>query len=244
MTARSRPAEMRLNSWRLTGAVIAAALLGAGVLVALAPLLRKPKLVPAQRALIEGLATGKILVAQRKLRDPNFAETAVLLVYYDEDGAMGLVINRRTKFPLSRLFSDMQERRTLSDPVYVGGPVERTSGMALLRSATEPDESRHLFANVYLITKRTLLEKIVAAGKESSVFRVYLGYCGWAPEQLESEIEAGAWHVFPGDAKLVFDPEPDTLWERLIRKTESQLAADERRTGLPLAVIPRQLRTF
>src|SRR5437764_5063498 len=124
------------RDWLLLAAsAIAAALLGAGMLLALSPLLRKPKLVQAQGARAEDLMAGKLLVAQRKLRDPNFAETVVLLVHYDEDGAMGLVINRRTKFPLSRLFPEITGK-PLTDPVYAGGPVERTSGMALLKSPT------------------------------------------------------------------------------------------------------------
>jgi putative transcriptional regulator len=241
MAADSRDANI-FNSLRLTGAVLAAALFGATVLVALAPLLKKPKLVRAQHTHVEGVSAGKMLVAQRKLRDPNFIETVVLLLHYSEDGAMGLVVNRQTKISLSELFPDVKAKKPLSDPVYAGGPVQRTAGMALLRSSTEPSDSRHLFANVYLITDKKLLEKSLAAGKASSTFRVYLGYCGWAPDQLEGEIEAGAWHVFPGDAGQVFDPEPDALWERLIRKTELQIAVFS--PGNPLLRCFRVLPTF
>lgn len=146
---------------------------------------------------------------------------------------MGVVLNRRTKLPLSSLFSDLKPKKPLSDPVYAGGPVEPTTGIALLRSDAALDGSHQIFPHVYLIAERALLEKTLAEGKESSVVRVYLGYCGWGPDQLEREIEAGAWQVSPADAARVFDPEPDTLWERLIRKTEMQIAAASFTPPLP-----------
>ena len=173
----------------------------------------------------EDLAVGKFLVAHRDLGDPNFAETVVLLLHYDEDeGAMGLIVNRQTKLPISRALKPLKDAEGHSDLVYLGGPVDRTSIQALLRSPTKLAEGDHVFADVYTISSERLLQNALQAGTGATAFRVYLGYAGWGPGQLEREVEAGGWWVFPGDAKYVFDAHPDTLWTRLIEKTELQIA--------------------
>ena len=77
---------------------------------------------------------GQMLVASRDLRDPNFAETVVLLVRYDEESVVGLILNRRTQIPIARVFPDLKEAKGQTDPIYRGGPVERTAALALLRA--------------------------------------------------------------------------------------------------------------
>jgi putative AlgH/UPF0301 family transcriptional regulator len=187
-------------------------------------MMRALLLLLAVSAHAEDLAAGKFLVAHRDLPDPNFAQTVVLLLHYDEEGAMGLIINRQTKLPISRALKPLKDAQTRSDPVYAGGPVDRTTIHALLRSPIKLDEGDHIFADVYTISSERLLEKALHAGTDSSAFRVYLGYAGWGPGQLENEVEAGGWWVFPADAKNVFDAHPETLWTRLIEKTELQIA--------------------
>src|SRR6202453_5500016 len=82
----------------------------------------------------DDLAVGRLLVASRDLGDPNFAKTVILLVHYSEDqGSVGLVINKRTDVPISRVFRDLKEASGRSDPVYIGGPVELNSVLALLK---------------------------------------------------------------------------------------------------------------
>jgi putative transcriptional regulator len=196
----------------------------------------------------EDLAAGKFLVAHRDLGDPNFAQTVVLLLHYDEDeGAMGLIINRQTKLPISRALKLLKDTQTRSDPVYLGGPVDRTTIQALLRSPIKLEEADHIFSDVYTISSERLLEKSLRAGTDASAFRVYLGYAGWGADQLEREVEAGGWWVFPGDAKNVFDAHPETLWRRLIEKTELQIARDsfftQERSSAPPHIIRIDFRT-
>jgi putative transcriptional regulator len=181
----------------------------------------------AQSVRTEDLAAGKLLVASRDLLDPNFVQTVVLLVRYsdDEDSVVGLIINRRTQIPLSRVFPELKEAKGQSDPIYRGGPVERTAALALLRAPTKPEGAEHVFANVSMISSRPLLDKTIAARMDPSMFRVYLGYAGWTARQLQGEVELGAWHIFPGNAAAVFDTDPETLWSRLIRKTEERIAS-------------------
>lgn len=173
----------------------------------------------------DDLAIGKLLVASRDLGDPNFAKTVILLVHYDEEkGAVGLVINKRTDVPISRVFHDLKEASSRKDPVYIGGPVELNSVLALLKSAKKPDGADRVFGDVYLISDRDLLTKTLASSAEATVFHTYIGYAGWQTGQLEHEIELGAWHILPADAGTVFHADPDSVWERMIRRTELQIA--------------------
>jgi len=190
------------------------------------------------------LAAGKFLVARRGLPDPNFAQTVALLVRYGEEGAMGLVINRRTTIRLSRVLEDFKEAQQRSDPVYAGGPVGRTGVLALLRSSRQPEEAQEVFPGVYLIATKKPLAKALAGGVEAGALRVFLGYSGWGPGQLEREAEAGMWHILPAEAGMVFDNEPDTVWRRLIGKTELRIAgfwereSTERLTAEPHGHVP------
>jgi putative AlgH/UPF0301 family transcriptional regulator len=188
-----------------------------------------PATADAQSTRIKDLGAGKFLVASRNLPDPNFSKAVILLVQYNEQGAMGLTVNRRTKVPLSRIFREPKEAKVRSDPVYAGGPVGRTGVLALLRSRNKPEDASHVFADIYMISSKTLLEKTMAAGTEPSMFHVYLGYAGWGAEQLEKEVELGAWHIFRGDAAMVFDPDPDSVWFRLIQQTDLRLATAGKR---------------
>jgi putative transcriptional regulator len=171
------------------------------------------------------LAPGKFLVASRDLGDPNFSETVILLIRYDdEQGAMGLVVNRRTEVPLSRVFQDLKGAKGRADQAYSGGPVEPDNVLALLKSAAKPEEAQRVFASVYLVSSKALLEKTLGDKAEPGVFHVYLGYAGWGPGQLEHEVELGAWHILPPDAASVFDSDPETVWPRLIKRTEMRIA--------------------
>jgi putative transcriptional regulator len=181
-------------------------------------------LLPAQTTRPNALGAGKLLVASRDLGDPNFAETVVLLVHYADDGVLGLVLNRRTKVPISRALEEVAGAKDRSDPIYLGGPVGRSGILALLRSRTKVDGAEPVFGDVYLVTKATVLEKTIAGGPQADSFHIYAGYAGWTQRQLEGEVELGAWYVFSGDAAVVFSARPETVWSRLIERTEQRVA--------------------
>jgi putative AlgH/UPF0301 family transcriptional regulator len=181
------------------------------------------------------LAAGTLLVASRDLGDPNFSETVILVLRYDEEeGAMGLIVNRRTDLPLSRVFEDVKGAKGRKDLAYMGGPVEPGNVLALLKSSAKLDDAEQVFAKVYLISDKDLLEKTLADKAEPTVFHVFLGYAGWGPGQLEHEMDLGAWHILPADAASVFDADPESVWARLIRRTELRIAR-ERHRSLTLA---------
>jgi putative AlgH/UPF0301 family transcriptional regulator len=184
-------------------------------------------LLPVQSKDPEHLGLGKILVASRELGDPNFAETVILLIQYDDSGAVGLVLNQRTKVPLSRALEGNDAAKNISDPVYRGGPVDPLSALALLKSSAKPDGAKPVFNGVNVVATKTLFEKTLSAHTAPNAFRVYFGYAGWTKKQLQSEVNLGAWFIFPADAKTVFSTDPESLWPEMIRITEQKFARNE-----------------
>jgi putative transcriptional regulator len=173
------------------------------------------------------LSTGSILVASEGLADPNFAESVILIVQYDAaHGTLGLMLNRRTEIPVSRLFPKV--KHASADPVYLGGPVAITSVQALLRMPQRTDQATPITDDLYVTGRRALMEKSIASRLGSSRFRLYLGSAGWAPGQLEREVQLGAWMVLHGRPQIVFDENPDSLWSRLIQESHLQIALASR----------------
>ena len=183
--------------------------------------------LPVQSKNAKDLGAGKLLVASRDLGDPHFAETVVLLVHYDEEGVVGLILNRRTDVPLSRVLKEPKAAKDRSDKVYLGGPVETPGVFALLQSPAKLEGAQHIFGAVYLISTKALFEQTISARPDPDTFHVYLGYAGWNADQLQKEVELGAWFIFRADAGTVFNSDPDSLWSRMIRKTELNLAGSE-----------------
>jgi len=165
------------------------------------------------------LAAGKFLVAAEKMSDPRFKETVILICRYDSNGAMGLIVNRPTGTKLQAILPDVKGIQKITDTVYIGGPVEMEQLFLLVRSNSAPEESLHIFRNIYLNSSPTVLKELIGGGRKDDDFRVYAGYAGWNPDQLEREISHGDWHVFEGDDKLIFDRNPSSVWPDLILST-------------------------
>jgi putative transcriptional regulator len=159
-----------------------------------------------------------LLVSMPQMQDPNFARSVVLLCDYMPDGAFGLVLNRPTDVAAStmvKLEPAVAEGNTL--PLSIGGPVEPERGWILL--ADQPDESeyRTICDGVYLSTSPTLLRRILSTSPAPRA-RVLAGYAGWGPGQLDAELAQSAWLIGRIDLDLVFDIEPDKMWETAIRR--------------------------
>ena len=180
--------------------------------------------LPAQSRNLQDLGAGKLLVASRDLGDPNFAQTVVLLVHQDAQGVVGLILNRRSDVPLSRILKDLKGAKERSDPVYLGGPMEPPTVFALLKSPSRIEGAEAVLAGVYMISAKNHFEQTISTRPDPGVFHVYLGYAGWTNEQLRREVELGAWFIFPATAGTVFSSDPDSLWPQMIRKTELKFA--------------------
>ena len=164
------------------------------------------------------LAKGKFLIASRRLNDPNFSETVVLLIRYGPDGATGLVINRPLNVKLSTVLPDFKKSELQDEALYLGGPVEPNKMLLLLRSAKPPPESMPVFGDVYISSSREELQRLIKSTSKDEKFRIYAGYAGWAPKQLESECSRGDWHILKADIKAIFDKKPSEIWPELIHR--------------------------
>lgn len=180
-------------------------------------------MLPAQTQKVEDLAAGKLLVMERDAPDPIFAKSVILLIHYDTDGVVGLMLNRASDVPLSRL-RELEGTRQRADPAYAGGPVQLGVVTALVRASSAPPESMHVAADIYAVQTRKGLEAALKNSKGPADLRVYLGYCGWVIPQIKNEVRLGSWHIFEHGERFAFDSEPTTLWNRLIGRTGGTLA--------------------
>jgi len=166
----------------------------------------------------KNLAQGRFLVASRKLNDPNFYQTVILLIRYNRDGASGLVINRPLNVKLSTVMPEIKELEQRKENLYLGGPVETGRILLLLKSAVEPEKSIPVFGDVYISSSRKELKRLVKSNNTGEKFRIYAGYAGWAPGQLDSERDRGDWHVLNADAATLFDKKSSEIWQELIHR--------------------------
>lgn len=160
------------------------------------------------------LAPG-FLLAPPPLSDPNFDRSLVLLAVHESGGSMGFVVNRPSEIRLHQLLKELEIGAIVEDrSVLIGGPVSGFSGFVLY----EHDESRprgpglEVSSTVSISPSRELLEA-AAKGELPGRFELLLGYAGWAPLQLESELERGSWLHAPFDAELLFDVAMEQRWE-------------------------------
>ncbi len=164
-------------------------------------------------------AKGKFLVAARKLIDPNFVQTVVFLIDYEQNGAMGVIINRPLEMKLSEVFNDIKELQERTDTVFSGGPVMRNQLLLLVRTDARPEGSLRVLQDVYVASQLELIGQIVKNEKKGDRFRVYAGYTGWGQGQLDREIKRGDWHVLPADADTIFNKAPSEIWPELIHRS-------------------------
>ena len=168
---------------------------------------------------------GRLLVATPPLEDPNFDRTVVYVLEHREDGALGVVINRPTDEVLDAPLDRWAELQTSPELIFLGGPVEPDALIALALAdepVVEPtDELSPVSGRVASADLTT--DPAFVAGRIGSV-RIFRGYAGWGPGQLEGEIESGAWLVLDAEAGDVFAPEPEGLWRRILRRQGGRLA--------------------
>ena len=167
------------------------------------------------------LAAGRVLIADKDLHDPHFRQTVIVLLSYDEGGAGGVILNRPSEIPVSQALKELPEARSNRDPAYEGGPVQTKRVLALLRTSAKLEDADEVLPGIYSVGTTKLLRKALA---EKMDLRVFAGYAGWGPGQLEAEVDAGAWHVERGAAAMVFDDDPESMWQRLVRKLDRQIA--------------------
>ena len=156
--------------------------------------------------------TAILLVARGDLRDPNFADSVVLVMNNLGPAPIGLVVNRPTEIPVARLFPDFKRLAPLHDKVYFGGPVDLESVWFLFRAAKPPEHAVQAFAGIYLSSSRDLLQQLLGREKPMDGLRIFIGHSGWAPGQLEAEIARGAWSLERAQPDAIFKGRPEHPW--------------------------------
>jgi len=156
--------------------------------------------------------TAILLVARGELRDPNFANSVVLVMNNLGPAPIGLVVNRPTEISVARLFPDLKKLAALHDKVYFGGPVDLESVWFLFRAAKAPEHAIQAFAGIYLSSSRDLLGQLLGREKPMDGLRIFIGHSGWAPGQLEAEIARGAWTLERAEPDAVFKGRPEHPW--------------------------------
>ena len=157
---------------------------------------------------------GKLLIAGPELWDPNFRRTVVLIGHHDEEGAVGVVLNRASEVAVSVAAPPLAGLVTDGERLFLGGPVKPQSAVVL---ADFEDPER---ASVVAFGSIGFLPDEVDADAEPGLLRarVFAGHAGWGPGQLEAELAEGSWLTEPARPEDVFTAEPDDLWSSVVRR--------------------------
>jgi putative transcriptional regulator len=187
----------------------------------------------SQRREFVSSLTGQLLVAMPQMQDPRFARSVVYLCAHSEDaGAMGLVINKTidalTVDELCAHLNIEPPRRDSPRPVHFGGPVDPGRGF-VLHSADYREEATLDIGDAFAMTATLDILRAIGKGEGPRQSLLALGYAGWAPGQLDAEIQANGWLSVAADAGLVFDEAQDSKWQRALAKlgvSPSSLSTD------------------
>jgi putative transcriptional regulator len=164
--------------------------------------------------------TNQFLIAMPGMADPNFTGAVVFVCEHKEEGALGLVINRPTDLKLATLFERIELQLEIAPwkdlPVYYGGPVTPDRGFVLHAPLGQYGSTLAISDQLGLTTSKDVLQA-VAEGAGPKQFFVTLGYAGWGPGQLESEVAQNAWLSVAADASVIFDTPSEDRFEAAIR---------------------------
>ncbi|MCI2239793.1 YqgE/AlgH family protein [Paenibacillus sp. TRM 82003] len=173
--------------------------------------------------------TGRLLLASPSLTDPNFQRAVVLVLNHDEDGALGVVVNRPLEVDVDAVLPGWQEFATAPGKLFQGGPVALDSALGLVAvpgDRPDPAGVRRVFGSVGLgsvglVDLDTPPEAVV---DDLAGLRIFAGYAGWGAGQLEGEIAEDAWFVLPAEARDPFSDDPGRLWGDVLRRQGGDLA--------------------
>jgi len=169
--------------------------------------------VPGKAAAGKSL-TSIVLVAQDAVSDPNFGGSIVVVMNNLGPGPVGIIVNRPTPLSVARFFPKLKRLAQVPDKVYFGGPVEFDSVWFLFRAKTAPKsaDAIRVCDGVYVSDDDDLLLKLLARPRPMDGLRIFIGHAGWAPGQLQAEIEGGAWLPRLADADSIFNARPQLPW--------------------------------
>ena len=161
--------------------------------------------------------TGNLLIAMPELADTNFYRSVSFIFHHDEEGAAGVILNRPSNTTVSDVWDDLEGDAVKSRSIHVGGPVE--GPLIALHTSLVLGE-RQIMPGVFLSLGRNNLSSLVSQTVQQ--VKIFSGYAGWGPQQLEAEIHAGGWLTFPCDFDDVFDT-PEEIWKTACTKAGNEI---------------------
>lgn len=163
----------------------------------------------------------QFLIAMPGMEDPNFMRGVTLLCQHNEEGALGITVNRESEYVLEdvleQLGLDCSDDRLAGLPVYVGGPVHPERGFVLHSEDRSWEATVKVGDGIFVTTSRDVLEAI-ARGEGPEKFLVALGYAGWEPGQLEDEMRENAWLNVMASSEIIFDLPVDERWQQAVAR--------------------------
>ncbi|HEX3520282.1 MAG TPA: YqgE/AlgH family protein [Solirubrobacteraceae bacterium] len=170
---------------------------------------------------MDGSLAGRLLLAAPTLRDPNFARTVVLVGVHNDDGAMGVVLNRPSEVSIGEAVPQLLEAVDEDERLFIGGPVAPTSVVCLAEFDDPARAELIVMGRIGFLASQAGIDEL---GDGTRRCRVFAGYAGWGEAQLEGEIERGDWipsDPLPDD---VFSDSAETLWETVLTRKGGQYA--------------------
>lgn len=158
---------------------------------------------------------GHLLIASPKLLDPNFHRAVVLIVQHNDQGALGLIVNRPIDTNIDQVWQQVSESPCLrEDPLHQGGPCEGT--LMVLHGEADLAQMK-VIPGVYFSTELPVVEQLVSGASDEIKVKFFVGHSGWAPSQLEAELEGDAWLTYPARPEHIFE-DNEELWDILRRQ--------------------------
>src|SRR5437762_504585 len=160
-----------------------------------------------------------LLVAHPAFRDLEYRQTVLLAAPAPNGGHVGVIINRPTKRSLGSLFPEHEPSKKVVDPVFYGGPFSRGALVALVRADQTPGAgSVLLMRNLYMTFRANTIDHVIETTPNEA--RYFVGYVGWRPGELRSEIDRGLWSVMNAEVDTIFRKDTEGLWEELLQATK------------------------
>jgi putative transcriptional regulator len=168
-----------------------------------------------------------LLIAHPAFRDLEYRQTVLLAAPVPSGGHVGVILNRPTRRSLGSLFPDHEPSKKVAEPVYYGGPFSRGALVALVKADHAPGAgSVLLMKNLYLAFRANTIDEVIETTPNEA--RYFVGYVGWRPGELRTEIDRGLWSVHNADVGTIFRKDTEGLWEELLQSTKRIRAAAPR----------------
>jgi len=170
------------------------------------------------------LHRGVLLVADRDLQDPNFSRSVVLVTHFDGSGTVGLVLNRPLPVPATQALPPLAALEPDPGGLFLGGPVAIGTLQLLVRTEADLGPESNVVGDVHLVGGADVFRDILEGRVRATALRLFAGYAGWAPGQLESEMLRGDWFLLNADVETIFAADPERLWPDLIDRAGDRWA--------------------